>query len=58
MTQILVEHDMPMITEVCEYVYVMNFGKVIAEGEPSVVVSNPEVQEAYLGKRGEARATA
>ncbi len=58
MTQILVEHDMPMITEVCDYVYVMNFGKVIAEGDPSVVVSNPEVQEAYLGKRGEARATA
>jgi ABC-type branched-subunit amino acid transport system ATPase component len=58
LTQILVEHDMQMITEVCDYVHVMNFGKVIAEGDPSVVVSNPLVQEAYLGKRGEARATA
>jgi ABC-type branched-subunit amino acid transport system ATPase component len=48
---------MQMITEVCDYVYVMNFGKIIAEGEPAVVVSNPLVQEAYLGKRGEARAT-
>lgn len=56
LTQILVEHDMQMITEVCDYVYVMNFGKIIAEGEPAVVVSNPLVQEAYLGKRGEARA--
>jgi branched-chain amino acid transport system ATP-binding protein len=55
LTQILVEHDMPMITEICDYMYCMSYGKLIAEGQPSAVVSNPQVQEAYLGKRGGAR---
>ncbi len=58
LTQILVEHDMQMITEVCDYVFVMNFGKVIAQGDPTAVVSDPLVQEAYLGKRGSGHATA
>ena len=53
LAQVLVEHDMQMITDVCDHVWVMNFGKLIAEGTPEVVVSDPVVQEAYLGKRGE-----
>jgi branched-chain amino acid transport system ATP-binding protein len=57
-TQVLVEHDMQMITDVCDHVFVMNFGKVIAEGTASTVVQNREVQEAYLGKRGKEHATA
>jgi len=56
--QVLVEHDMQMITEVCDYVFVMNFGKVIAQGDPEAVVADPLVQEAYLGKRGSKNATA
>ena len=52
MTQLLVEHDMQMITNVCEHVFVMNFGELIAQGDPASVVQNREVQEAYLGKRG------
>jgi len=57
-TQVLVEHDMQMITDVCDHVFVMNFGKVIAEGTAATVVQNREVQEAYLGKRGKEHATA
>ena len=51
LTQILVEHDLQMITDVCQHIWVMNFGRVIAEGDPSEVVRRPEVQEAYLGKK-------
>jgi branched-chain amino acid transport system ATP-binding protein len=51
LTQLLVEHDVPMITQVCSHIFVMNFGKLIAEGEPRGVVQLPEVQEAYLGKK-------
>jgi branched-chain amino acid transport system ATP-binding protein len=51
LTQILVEHDVPMITRVCAHIFVMSFGKLIAEGEPRSVVQLPEVQEAYLGKK-------
>jgi branched-chain amino acid transport system ATP-binding protein len=57
-TQVLVEHDMQMITDVCDHVFVMNFGKVIAEGTAETVVQNREVQEAYLGKRGKEHAPA
>jgi len=57
-TQILVEHDMQMISDVCEHIFVMNFGVVIAEGDAQTVVQNPAVQEAYLGKRGEEDAAA
>jgi branched-chain amino acid transport system ATP-binding protein len=53
LTQILVEHDLQMITDVCEHIWVMNFGRIIAEGDPGRVVQLPEVQEAYLGKRGQ-----
>lgn len=52
LTQVLVEHDMQMITDVCDHVYVMNLGKLIAEGDAVSVVQNPEVQAAYLGKSG------
>jgi ABC-type branched-subunit amino acid transport system ATPase component len=50
LTQVLVEHDVQMITDVCSHIFVMNFGKLIAEGEPYSVVQLPEVQEAYMGK--------
>jgi len=51
LTQLLVEHDVQMMLDTCDYVFVMNFGKMIAEGSPASVVREPAVQEAYIGKR-------
>jgi branched-chain amino acid transport system ATP-binding protein len=49
-TQFIVEHDVQMMVDTCDYLFAMNFGKLIAEGEPHEVVRHPAVQEAYLGK--------
>jgi ABC-type branched-subunit amino acid transport system ATPase component len=50
MCQVLVEHDLQMITDVCDEVFVISMGKLIASGDPDTVVNLAEVQEAYLGK--------
>jgi ABC-type multidrug transport system ATPase subunit len=39
----------PLVTAVCDYVYVLNFGKLLAEGDPDHVRNHPEVVAAYLG---------
>jgi len=46
---ILVEHDMRMVTSVCDRILALNYGKVIAIDVPAQIVSHPEVIEAYLG---------
>jgi ABC-type branched-subunit amino acid transport system ATPase component/branched-subunit amino acid ABC-type transport system permease component len=46
---LLVEHDMALVTDVCDYIYVLDFGKPIFEGTPDDVVRSPVVQTAYLG---------
>ena len=46
---LLVEHDMSMVMQVCDYIYVINFGANLAEGTPDEVRQNPEVIAAYLG---------
>jgi branched-chain amino acid transport system ATP-binding protein len=46
---LLVDHDMGLVLSVCDYVYVLDFGKMIAEGTADAVRKNPRVIEAYLG---------
>ena len=46
---LLVEHDMALVMEVCEHIYVMDFGKMIFEGSPEEVRTSALVQAAYLG---------
>jgi ABC-type branched-subunit amino acid transport system ATPase component len=47
---LLVEHDMSLVRSVCEYAYVLDFGKLIAEGPTADVLASPEVRAAYLGE--------
>jgi len=48
-TVILVEHDMKAVMGLCNYLTVLNFGQVLAEGSPDEVRNNEKVIEAYLG---------
>ena len=47
---LIIEHDMKMIMNVSDYLYVLNYGKLLAEGTPSEIQSNPDVIAAYLGE--------
>ncbi len=49
MTVLLIEHNLRMITSICEHLFVMSLGNCIASGEPQEVMRLPEVQEAYIG---------
>ena len=48
-TILLIEHDMKLVQGICEYLYVLNFGSLLAEGTPEQVLSDPAVIKAYLG---------
>lgn len=48
-TIILIEHDLGVVMDISDRVYVLDFGQVIASGTPDEVASNPRVQEAYVG---------
>jgi ABC-type branched-subunit amino acid transport system ATPase component len=47
---IVIEHKMDLLSELCQRMCVLNFGRKIAEGEPQQVLEHPDVLEAYLGR--------
>ncbi|MBT9779590.1 ATP-binding cassette domain-containing protein [Clostridium sp. MCC353] len=50
MTILLIEHDMKLVSGICEELTVLNFGQVLAQGETSQVLNDPQVITAYLGE--------
>jgi branched-chain amino acid transport system ATP-binding protein len=49
-TILMIEHHVPLVVRVCDYVYVLNFGQLLAEGLPQEIQRHPEVIAAYLGE--------
>ena len=50
MTILLIEHDMKLVSGICEELTVLNFGRVLAQGKTNEVLNNPQVVTAFLGE--------
>jgi branched-chain amino acid transport system ATP-binding protein len=53
MSILLIEHDMNLVFSVCDWVYVLVFGSVVAEGPPAEIRQNEQVIAAYIGRRAQ-----
>ena len=51
-TILLVDHDMNLVLDVCDYLFVLDFGRLIASGTPAQIRANEQVIAAYLGTKG------
>ena len=49
-TMLIVDHDMALIMRICSRIYVLDYGKIIAEGPPAQIRDDPQVVRAYLGE--------
>jgi len=54
-TIVMVAHDIPLVMNLCDRIQVLNYGRLIAEGDPAAVRNNPEVIAAYLGQESGVR---
>jgi branched-chain amino acid transport system ATP-binding protein len=54
LTIMMVEHNMGLVTEFCDSCTVINFGRLLAEGDPKACIADPDVQEAYFGRKNDA----
>jgi branched-chain amino acid transport system ATP-binding protein len=56
-TVVLIEHDMKVVMGISQHVVVLDYGRIVGDGTPDAVRSNPEVLQAYLGRKARAVAT-